>query len=133
MTEYPVLEAFYAAYNAHDAAAAAALYAEDGRHDEIAMGKSRCGTAALQDGLEGFFRMLPDVVWSPKEVIRSGDWLAVNYRMTGTFTPRPKENQSAQLSKQVAIDGLHLLKVADGKIETTQDYWDKDVFLAQIG
>ena len=133
MTEYPVLEAFYAAYNAHDAAAAAALYAEDGQHDEIAMGKSRSGTAALQNGLEGFFRMLPDVAWSPKEVIRSGDWLAVSYRMTGTFTPRAKEDQPAPRPKPVAIDGLHLLRVAGGKIETTQDYWDKDVFLAQIG
>jgi steroid delta-isomerase-like uncharacterized protein len=133
MTEHPVLEAFYAAYNAHDAAAAAALYTKDGRHDEIAMGKSRSGTAALQDGLEGFFRMLPDVSWSPKEVIRSGDWLAVTYRMTGTFTPRAKQDQSIPQPKRVAIDGLHLLNVADGKIKATRDYWDKDVFLAQIG
>jgi len=133
MTEPPVLEAFYAAYNAHDAAAAAALYAIDGRHDEIAMGESRSGSAALQDGLEGFFRMLPDVSWSPKEVIRSSDWIAVTYRMTGTFIPRAKEDQPTPQPKHVAIDGLHLLKVADGKIMATQDYWDKDVFLAQIG
>ncbi|MCA0042480.1 nuclear transport factor 2 family protein [Celeribacter litoreus] len=133
MTDQDVLTAFYAAYNSHDAQAATDLYVEDGRHDEIAMGKSRTGHAALREGLEGFFGMLPDVEWTSKEVIRSADWLAVSYRMTGTFTPRAKEGAPSPSPKSVALDGLHLLKVVGGRIEITQDYWSKDAFLAQIG
>ncbi|MBB4022852.1 MULTISPECIES: nuclear transport factor 2 family protein [Actibacterium] len=132
MPDTPVLAAFYAAYNAHDAQAAAALYTPDGRHEEIAMAKTRAGHAALAEGLEGFFRMLPDVHWQPGAVIRSADWLAVSYRMTGSFTPRPNEADPAPAPRAVALDGLHLVQLRDGAIGCTRDYWDKDAFLAQI-
>lgn len=130
MPHTALLTAFYAAYNAHDAKAAAALYAEDGTHEEIAMEKSRQGRAALAEGLAGLTRMLPDVAWAPAPTIRSGIWCAVPYRMTGTFTPRPG---SADVTpRKVALDGLHLLQIRDGQIALSRDYWDKDAFLAQI-
>lgn len=133
MTEDPLVAALYAAYNAHDAAAAAALYAPDGRHDEIAMGQSRSGQTALAEGLAGFFRMLPDVTWEPEAPIRSADWRAVRYRMRGTFTPRPRPEAPCPAPRTVVIEGMHLLLIRDGAIRISQDYWDKDVFLAQIG
>ncbi|MEM5475499.1 nuclear transport factor 2 family protein [Pacificibacter sp. AS14] len=131
MIEHPVLAGFYAAYNAHDAKAAVALYTLDGRHDEISMGKSRSGHVDLREGLDGFFKMLPDVCWTPSKVVRSADWLAVSYHMTGTFTAGAKDG-SAPVAHKIALDGLHLFKLQGDAIEITQDYWDKDVFLSQI-
>ncbi len=133
MIASPVVDAFYAAYNRHDADAAAALYSMDGRHDEIAMGNSRSGREALRDGLSCFFKMLPDVQWTPRSSVRSADHIAVFYHMTGTFTPRPTKDSRLPAAKQVALDGMHLLKLAGDEIVLTQDYWDKDQFLAQIG
>jgi hypothetical protein len=131
MIAHPILKSFYAAYNAHDAKKTVALYTQDGRHDEIAMGKSRSGHVDLHDGLDGFFKMLPDVCWMPSKVVRSADWFAVSYHMTGTFTAGSKD-ASPPVAHKISLDGLHLLKLQGDAIEITQDYWDKDVFLAQI-
>ncbi|QPM91177.1 nuclear transport factor 2 family protein [Pseudooceanicola algae] len=133
MLDNPLLEAFYAAYNRHDAPAAAALYHADGWHEEIAMEGRREGQVALADGLSGLFRMLPDVRWAPGKVIRSADWTAVNYVMTGTFTLRGGKDGEVPGSRQVVLDGLHLIRIRDDRIEGTRDYWDKGAFLAQIG
>ncbi|TNE66050.1 nuclear transport factor 2 family protein [Celeribacter ethanolicus] len=133
MTDCPLIDAFYAAYNRHDAEAATRLYATEGRHDEIAMGKSRTGHEALRDGLTGFFNMLPDVTWTPHQTVRSADHIAVFYHMTGTFTPRPSDKAPDPAPKPVALDGMHLFQRAGDEIVRTQDYWDKDAFLAQIG
>ncbi len=133
MLDHPLLEAFYAAYNGHDATAAAALYHADGWHEEIAMSSRRDGTEDLASGLAGLFRMLPDVTFETGRTIRSADWLAVAYRMTGTFTPRGREGEPPAPARHIALDGLHLFKIRDDRIEGTRDYWDKGAFLAQIG
>lgn len=122
-----LINRFYAAYAARDAQGAAALYAADGRHDEVAMGKSRQGREALAQGLEGFWRMLPDVAWVRRGLIRARDHVAVPYHMTGTFTgkdgrPRP-----------IALDGLHLFEIREGVLQVTKDLWDLDLFNAQMG
>jgi steroid delta-isomerase-like uncharacterized protein len=125
-----LIDRFYDSYNRHDAAAAAALYADDGSHVEVAMSKTRSGASALQAGLEGFFRMMPDVVWQERERIRSADSVAVVYTMTGHVAPRATE--TAVEPKPVALPGLHLFKFQDGRIIETQDLWCKADFLAQI-
>ncbi len=91
------------------------------------MAKSREGRDALAKGLDGFFRMLPDVAWERRGYIRAGDQIAVPYHMTGTFiaadgTPRP-----------IALDGLHLFEIRDGLLASTKDMWDLDLFKAQMG
>lgn len=133
MLDHPLLEAFYTAYNGHDSTAAAALYLPDGWHDEIAMGGHREGRDDLASGLAGFFDMLPDVTFFPGPVLRSADWRVVNYRMTGTFTPRAKEGENPPRPRQITLNGLHLFLIRENQIQGTRDYWDKDAFLAQIG
>lgn len=125
-----LIDQFYDCYNRHDAAAATALYSDDGRHVEVAMGKTRMGRDALQAGLQGFFQMMPDVAWRERERIRSGDSIAVIYTMAGHVASRPTAENAA--AKPVDLPGLHLFKIADGQLVETQDLWDKADFLAQI-
>lgn len=120
-----LIERFYAAYAARDAAAAAALYHDDGWHEDVAVEKRRTGHADLAKGLEGFFRMLPDVAWERRGAIRAGDHVAVPYRMTGTFTGRDGRE------RPIALEGLHLFLVRDGRLDHTRDFWDLDLFKAQ--
>lgn len=122
-----LINRFYAAYAARDAQGAAALYAADGRHDEVAMGKSRQGREALAEGLEGFWRMLPDVAWFRQGYIRAGDHVAVPYHMTGTFARKDGSK------RPIALDGLHLFEIRDGVLRVTKDLWDLDLFKAQMG
>ncbi len=127
MQHQDLIDRFYAAYAARDATGAAALYAPDGRHDEVAMGKSRQGREALAQGLEGFWRMLPDVTWTRLGYIRAADHVAVTYHMTGTFTGKDGR------ARPIALDGLHLFEIPDGLLTVTKDLWDLDLFKAQMG
>lgn len=128
MDQAALIDRFYAAYAARDAEGAAALYHADGWHEEIAMAKRRDGREALAEGLRGFWRMLPDVVWDRRGYIRAGDQVAVPYRMTGTFTPRG-ENSAP---RSIALEGLHLFRFRDGLLAGTSDLWDLDLFKAQM-
>ena len=127
MSHRDLIDRFYAAYAARDASAAATLYAADGRHDEVAMGKSRQGHEALTQGLEGFWRMLPDVAWERRGYIRAANHVAVPYHMTGTFTGKDG------LARPIALDGLHLFEIRGGHLTVTKDLWDLDLFKAQMG
>lgn len=127
-----IVDAFYRAYNDHDALAAVHLYAVEGRHDEMAFGAARHGHEELRKGLEGFFAMMPDVCWRERERIRSADHIAILYEMTGTFLPRLKEGAPLPSARQVRLNGLHMLEIKEDRITVSQDYWDKAEFLAQI-
>lgn len=129
MDHATLIDSFYSAYAERDAEAAAALYHADGWHEEVAMSKRREGRGALIEGLQGFWRMLPDVVWQRGGYVRAGNHVAVPYRMTGTFTPRGE----GATPRQVKMDGLHLFEIRDVLIWGTRDMWDLDVFKAQIG
>jgi steroid delta-isomerase-like uncharacterized protein len=127
-----IVDAFYRAYNDHDAEAAVELYTEGGRHEEIAFGSERRGAEDLSKGLSGLFSMMPDVHWRERERIRSAANIAILYEMTGTFSPRPKEGLEPPSARAVSLSGLHVLEITDGRISVSRDYWDKAEFLAQI-
>lgn len=127
-----IVSAFYSAYNAHDAGAATTLYANDGWHEEVAMGARRSGREALQKGLEGFFGMLSDLRWSERQRIQSAENIVVSYEMTGTFRPRAKDGEEPPAARPVTLPGIHVFEFADGVLQGTRDYWDKAAFLSQI-
>jgi predicted ester cyclase len=133
MTDFNrTIDAFYAAYAAYDAGAAAALYAEEGSHEEMAMAKRRVGQVAIRDGLAGFFQMLPDVTWTEQERIASGSSVAVVYAMRGTFTPRARDGEPAPQPKAVFLRGLHMFEFSESGLQATKDYWSLDSFKQQI-
>lgn len=122
--------ALYEAYNAHDADAAAGLYADDGRHAEVALGNERVGAAAIADGLAGFLRAFPDARWEERARIASGSRAAVTYRLTGTlkapFGPFEPAGQRLELS------GVHVLEESEGSIAVCEDFWDAATFHRQM-
>lgn len=124
------LEQFYAAYNAHDVAAAVALYAADGAHEEAATGQARTGAEALAQGLSGFFAMLAEARFERRDTVLAGPHAAVGYRMTGRMAR--DLGPLACKGRAIEIIGLHLFEFAEGKIRRTRDFWDPDAFKRQI-
>lgn len=125
-----VIDAFYRAYNAHDAAAAVALYAPEGSHAEAASGQSRQGANALEKGLRGFFGMLKDLRFEERERIRAGGSMLVTYVMHGVMA-RDLGPMRAR-GQAIALPGAHLFEIADGRILRTVDYWDPAEFKRQV-
>ncbi|MBB3772586.1 steroid delta-isomerase-like uncharacterized protein [Angulomicrobium tetraedrale] len=124
------VEAFYAAYNGHDAAAAAALYAGDGWHEEAHNGMRREGRAALQAGLDRFFGFLAQAHWQVRERIDAGTQVAVVYTLTGALAVDIKGQPTR--GRPIELKGVHLFDIADGAIRGTRDYWDPAAFQRQI-
>jgi predicted ester cyclase len=122
--------ALHAAYNAHDPEAAAALYAADGRHVEIATGGGRSGPAAIGAGLAGLLAAFPDAHWEAAAFIASGDLVAVPYLLTGTL--QAPFGPFEPVGQRLALAGVHVVHARDGAIAVCDDYWDAGTFSRQL-
>lgn len=124
-------EALYDAYNRHDSEAAAALYAPDGEHEEIAFSQPRQGHKALAGGLRRFFDAFPDARWDVRDVFLDGDRAAVSYVLTGTL-----QNDLGSViasGQQMNLRGVLILEMtSSGLIQRTEDYWDSATFERQM-
>jgi steroid delta-isomerase-like uncharacterized protein len=129
-TPQELIDAFYAAYDARDPAAAAALYAEDGEHREIAQSSVRTGRAQIAEGLGRFLEAFPDARWRVRNSLLNGARAAVAYELTGTLSTQlgPFEPRGQRLS----LLGLHLFELRCGEIGSTEDYWDSGSFARQM-
>lgn len=125
-----LISAFYSAYNTHDAAEAARLYAPDASHTEAASGRIRTGREAIQAGLAGFLGMLDDLAFTTGPAVHAGPHSLVPYRMEGRMArqigPFPATGKS------VVLVGIHRFVFRDGLIQETHDYWDEASFISQI-
>jgi steroid delta-isomerase-like uncharacterized protein len=124
--------ALLAAYNARDAAAAAALYQDDGEHHEVAQAASRQGRPALQSGLERFFAAFPDAQWAAQLTIADAGCTAITYRLTGTL--RQAMGPFQPDGQRLEIDGVLIIEAdrAGAMIVRTADYWDSGTFARQM-
>lgn len=125
-----LIEGFYASYNAHDAARAAALYLADGSHSDHALGKVNRGVAEIEQGLQRFFAMLPDIHFLEKKRIVTAETGAVVYEMRGTLNHKAKDG--AETRSSIVLTGIHSFGFKGEKIQKTEDYWNLSEFKQQI-
>ncbi|WP_207559288.1 MULTISPECIES: nuclear transport factor 2 family protein [unclassified Nocardioides] len=122
--------AFFSAYNAHDAAAAAALYSADGTHEDVAVGHVNRGRQAIQEGLAHFLSCFPDAHWDVLGSIDAASASVGWYVLTGTlqedFGPIAARGQALQ------IRGVQVMCHEGGVIQSTSDYWDLATFQRQM-
>ena len=124
------LRALYEAYNRHDHEAAAALYAENGEHEDVAYGRPRRGREAIADGLRRFFAAFPDARWEVRDALGGTDRAAARYVLTGTL--QSDLGSIVAAGQRMELRGVQVLDVASGLIERTEDYWDGSTFEQQM-
>ncbi|GAB3349824.1 hypothetical protein GCM10027300_13220 [Modestobacter lapidis] len=122
--------ALYEAYNRHDAGAAAALYAPDGAHEDVAVGRPTQGRDAVAAGLRRFFAAFPDAQWTATDVLEQGGLAFGRYVLTGTL--QTDMGPFRAVGQRLELRGVHVLDTADGFIERSQDYWDSGTFRRQM-
>ncbi|MBR0691748.1 nuclear transport factor 2 family protein [Bradyrhizobium lablabi] len=126
-----VIARLYLAYNAHDAAAVAALYAPDATHEDIAQGKPKHGPDEIAAGLGRFFSWFPDAHWAPQHhAIGASGVAAVSYLLTATL--KRQFGPIAPRDQAVSLRGVHMLQIRDGLIRRSEDYWDAATFQRQL-
>ncbi|VIO66597.1 hypothetical protein CI1B_17190 [Bradyrhizobium ivorense] len=121
----------YRAYNDHDPAAVARLYASDATHEDVAQGKPKRGPAEIANGLSKFFSWFPDAHWAAQAQITdpSGS-VAITYLMTATL--RGQMGPILPRGQRVSLQGVHVLHTGEGVILSSRDYWDATTFQRQL-
>lgn len=131
MTPRAVVEAWGEAFNRHDAAALAALYAEDATNHQMPEAPA-VGRAAIRAAFEGFFAAFPDVGFAPVALHEAGDWAILEWRGWSTNLG-PADGHPPTGRRLDGFRGCGFFHVRDGRIVEQRGYWDKLTFLKGHG
>ena len=134
MTPRQVVDAYLAAWNAHDADAAAALMADDVTYLDITVGEPQKGRDAARDKvIKMFVTAAPDVTYKMKgEPIESANGVAFEWTFAGTNTGAWGPDTPAT-GKPFSFNGVTFMRVENGKIVYQGDYYDGLGFQKQLG
>jgi steroid delta-isomerase-like uncharacterized protein len=129
-----VAEAYLAAWNAHDAEAAAALLADDVTYLDVTVGEPQKGRLAARDNvIQLFMTAAPDLSWKMRgEPVESADGIAFEWTFGGTNTGAWGPDTPAT-GAAFRFDGVTFMRIKDGKIVYQGDYYDGLGFQKQLG
>ncbi|MBV9793141.1 MAG: nuclear transport factor 2 family protein [Actinobacteria bacterium] len=112
-----IVRGFYDAYNAGDATAAAALYAKNGAHLDMATGARSEGRDQILAGLQRFFASFGSLSWTPAPLLVGRRQHAAVYQMR--LIPAGRDGD-----REAVLTGVHTFELGADGITETRDYWD---------
>ncbi len=119
-----------AAYNTHNADAAAALYDVNVTNVQMPYAEPIQGRDGMRATYVSLFRAFPDIHVEVVNLVESDPWVAVEWEFTGTmkgsFAGHPPTHS------RFTLRGCELFQVLDGMIHTQRGYWDKATMLGQL-
>lgn len=129
-----VVEAYVAAWNAHDSAKAAGYFADNVVYYDASMGKPVEGKDAAKTGvIDNFLKAVPDAVWARKgDLVVQDGRVSFEWEFSGTNTGDWSDGTKAT-GKKFTMPGASIFSVKDGKIATQSDYYDALGFYKQLG
>jgi steroid delta-isomerase-like uncharacterized protein len=128
-----VVEEYLAAWNAHDSAKAAALFADDVTYYDASVGTPAQGVEAAKAVIDGFLAAAPDAVWTIKGApVVQEDRVSFEWEFAGTNTGAWGDGTEAT-GKPFSFTGASMFTVKDGKIVAQSDYYDALGFYKQLG
>jgi steroid delta-isomerase-like uncharacterized protein len=130
-TPKQVVTDWVAAFNARDAAAAAALYHDDAINVQVALNKPARGREEIYKFLAAFFRGFPDNYTIAENLFRDGEWAILEWRGGGTFLG--EFDGHAPNGKSFTLHGCGFFNVVAGKIRFQRGYFDKATWYKQLG
>ncbi len=127
-----VARRYFEAINAHDPDAAVALWAAGGRENV----RGQVDVTA-PEGVRAFIAdllgALPDMRWEIVSTTSDGDRCAVQWRMVGTFAGPGTFGGLAPTGHPLVLEGIDLLTVRDGLIQSNDAFTDTMEVPRQIG
>ena len=121
----------FEAWNAHDADRIASLYAPDYEGVDIGEATPRRGHAGIRDAFARYLHAFPDVCFALDEIVAQGNRVALVWTATGTH--QGSFMNIPPTGRTVAVRGMSLLEVEDGKVTRDLSVWDVAGLLRAIG
>lgn len=133
-TPKQIVDAYMAAWNAHDAEKAASYMAKDVEYFDVTVGTPQKGREAARDNvIKVFVNAVPDLKWKMNGTpIVSKDGIAFQWTFSGTNTGA-WDAQTPATNKPLSFDGVSFVKIKDGKILYQGDYYDALGLHKQLG
>ena len=130
-TPREVIEEWVAAFNARDAARAAACYHDDATNWQVAAGPPVVGRANIQTNFTEFFTAFPDSVTIVENLFQDGQWAMLEWSGGATWRG---EFAGMQLNGETfSLRGCGFFHIVDGKIKYQRGYWDRATWFKQLG
>jgi steroid delta-isomerase-like uncharacterized protein len=130
------IEPYFKAWNAHDPGAVAAAFTEDGTYTDPTVAGPPLTSAALAEHVQALFAGFPDLAFvilsaQPMDGGASGGTVVARWLMRGTNTGPLRGLPPS--GRSVALPGVDLITIADGKIGSVEGYFDRQTMAEQLG
>jgi steroid delta-isomerase-like uncharacterized protein len=126
------MQQYIDAWDSHDAAKVVAFMAQDATYEDLALGVTHEGRAAIAAFVEEAEQFSKDYKFTGVSEQASGDRYALEWEMAGTNTG--EAGGLPGTNKPYRIRGVSIGRLdADGKIKENRDYWNMADYLMQVG
>ena len=127
-----VTRRYFEAIGAHDVNGAAAMWAPDGREDVRGQGLF-IGPAGLREFIGNLVEAIPDLHVEIVSTTAEEDRCALHWRFSGTFAGPRSFNGIAPTGHHMELEGVDVLTVNDGLIQSNDAFTDTMSVPRQIG
>ena len=130
-----VVDHYMAAWNQHDAVAAASHFTDDVVYYDATVGTPQVSRdSALKNVIQAFLTAAPDARWTRDSAppIVGADGIAFQWTFTGTNTG-PWGDGTKASGKPFTFHGATIIRLRGDKIAWQGDYYDAYGFLKQLG
>ena len=117
--------------NRGDASAADTVFAPDCVIHLTGVPEPIRGVGAWKDVIGGLLRAFPDIHITIDDEVADGDRVAFRWHATGTHTG--PLGAAPPTGKRIAVVGLIVDHVADGKVQERWEQFDQSLMLQQLG
>jgi len=123
---------YFEAIGARELEAAVAMWAPDGCESVHGQGQYS-GREGLREFIGGLLDALPDLRVEIVSTTAEGERCGVQWRMRGTFAGPGKLNGVAPTGHPLTLEGVDLLRIKDGLIQSNEVFMDTMAVARQIG
>ena len=127
-----VVRRYFQAVDAHQVSEAAAMWAPDGREDVRGQGLF-IGPEGVREFIGGLIEAMPDMRMEVIETTTQDDRCAARWRLSGTFAGPGALAGVAPTGDRLQLEGVDVLSVRDGLIQTNDAFTDTMELTRQIG
>jgi steroid delta-isomerase-like uncharacterized protein len=120
----PLLQQWVDGVNTGGGDAVAALYAEDGVHEDIPSGMVASGRQEIADLVTGALNQFDDLRWEPVSARQVGDLAVLEYAFSAT---------DREIGKPVSFRGVIVFELDGDEIHRSADYYDVATILGELG
>ena len=121
-----------AAFNRHDPAGVAAMYAPGAKLFDQSVGAPMEGPEAVEEFIGGYMTAFPDLKWERVGLEIDGNVGVEQWRVSGTHDGDLPGLPATH--RKMSIEGCSVLHFEDdGLVHQEENYWDEGAMLRQLG